>query len=98
MKTLTVDGVEYAPADVVRKALSGVERSLGVCVTKEHMTIKEFSEATGVLPGTVRALCADGRIPAVKLGRTWVVLAREALGLPPLQLTVNVMDEKGEVE
>lgn len=95
MKTLTVDGVEYAPADVVRSALSGIEKSLGVCVTKEHMTIKEFSEATGVLPGTVRALCADGRIPAVKLGRTWVVLAREALGLPPLQLTVNV---RGEVE
>lgn len=96
MKTLTVDGVEYAPADVVRRALSGVEKSLGTCVTREHMTIKEFSEATGVLPGTVRDLCASGRIPAVKLGRTWVVLAREALGLPPLQLTVNVM--RGEEE
>lgn len=93
MKTLTVDGVEYAPADVVKRAVAGVEKTLGTCVTKEHMTIKEFSDATGLLPGTVRTLCADGRIPAVKLGRTWVVLAREALGLPPLQLTIKVEGE-----
>lgn len=93
METINVNGVEYAPADAVRNAIKALEDATGIPMVPEAMTLKDFAEATGVLPGTVRTVCADSRVPAVKIGRSWIVRAREALGLPPLQINVIVKGE-----
>lgn len=93
MGSIRVADEEAARIEAARKMAKAFEKAAGIAMVPEVMTLQDFSDATGILPGTVRTVCADERIPAVKIGRTWVVRSREALGLPPLQINVYLGDE-----
>ena len=48
------------------------------------LTVPQAAEILGLSPQRVRALCAQGRIPARKIGRDWMIdEARVLPGNPP---------------
>ncbi|WP_417351166.1 helix-turn-helix domain-containing protein [Gordonibacter pamelaeae] len=42
--------------------------------------VEQFSRMTGLHVCTVRRMCRTGRIPAVKVGRKWLIGLDKALG------------------
>lgn len=43
----------------------------------DHLTTQQASEVLGVTPQRVLALIHSGRLPAVKLGRDWLIAMRD---------------------
>lgn len=44
------------------------------------VSVEEFSEITGLHVCSVRRMCRTGQIPAVKVGRRWLIGLDKALG------------------
>lgn len=44
------------------------------------VSAEEFAAITGLNVCTVRRMCRTGRIPAVKVGRKWLIGLEQALG------------------
>lgn len=42
-------------------------------VLKQIMGVTEAAERWGVDPSTIKKMCSSGRIPAVKIGETWIM-------------------------
>ena len=47
---------------------------------QELVSVEAFSELTGLHVCTVRQMCRTGQIPAVKIGRRWLIGLEKALG------------------
>lgn len=43
------------------------------------VSVEEFSGMTGICACTVRRMCRTGRVPAVKVGRRWLIGLEKAL-------------------
>jgi hypothetical protein len=58
----------------VTLAASGQEMVItGTTGNADHMTVREYAEATGRSSRSVRRDCADGTLSAVKRGRDWSI-------------------------
>lgn len=58
-------------------------------IVPEVMTVEQFARAYGSTPKCVRERCYRGSLPSTKAGALVYVLARQAFGLPE----INVIKE-----
>ena len=45
--------------------------------TKELHNVKEAADVLGVSEARVKVFCKDGRLPAFKVGRAWIIRAAD---------------------
>jgi len=86
-----------ANAEAIVREWIETARDLGRAIPMPQgrlLTIIEAAERLGLSPAMVRHYCADGKIPAQKIGRDWVIRQRDVehfattprhSGRPPMQ-------------
>ena len=63
----------YDHQAAIETAIEGHEAAAAQILDEEYVTVAEAAELLGKSEEWVRALCRDGRLPAARLGRAWLV-------------------------
>lgn len=68
----------------------------GVNLEKEIYSSKEFAKATNRFEGTISQMCRDGRIPAKKIGRNYIIMVKDFENFKPIKKEIVKKDMKDE--
>ena len=61
------------------------------------MGVEEAAELWGLAPGSIKNLCASGKVIAVKIGKTWVIPKNHPNPKILNQRTLEIIEEMGKL-